>query len=112
MNILQKKIHEINLKKEWTMDKTKLSENKDFLADMDEFDALDLPSSSALRASFSPEEIGSKGPDYFRSYDRNSDHSQVHYDKDAYTRSHSRGNGYMKAHSREGSYTKVYGKSI
>ncbi|WP_096786840.1 hypothetical protein [Rhodobacter sp. CZR27] len=100
------------------MSKVKLSDDKGFLADMEEFDAMDLPSSPALRASFSPEggedgdAAGTRSPDYFREYSRHADHSQVHYDKEAYTRSHSRGQGYAKLHSREGDYTKVYGKSI
>lgn len=96
----------------------KLSDDKDFLADMAEFDALDLPSSPALRASFSPEGSDegdgseTKSRDYFREYSRHSEHSQVVYEKEAYSRSHSRGQGYAKVHSREGEHTKVYGKSI
>lgn len=96
------------------MKSIKLSDDKEFIADMDEIDELELPSSPALRASFSPEESDqmTKVPDYFRTYPRHSEHSQVVYDKEAYTRSHSRSGGYAKVHSREGNYTKVYGKSI
>jgi hypothetical protein len=100
------------------MSKVTLSEDKDFLADMDEFDAMDLPSSPALRASFSTEgseqgdAAAAKSPDHSREYSRHSEHSQVIYQKEAYERSHGRGHGYAKLHSREGTYTKVYGKSI